>query len=76
MIDVWGGGADFITIVHKGIYLNICKILNNTYVKSCLEHVVANVVMMNSDDILKLMSLLNEFDNFFMEILENGTQSL
>ena len=52
------------------------KNLNSTCAKAYLEQVTSNTVQINSDEIIKLLSLLNEFVIFLMVLLENGTQSL
>ena len=41
------------------------KFLDSTYAKSYLEQVSDNLVQMNADKRIKLLSLLNEFDDFF-----------
>ena len=51
---------------------NICII----YAKSEFEQVAANAVQLNADEKINLMSLINDFGEFFMALLENFTQIL
>ena len=41
------------------------KNLDSTYAKSYLEQVPANEVHINADNIIKLLSLLNKFEDLF-----------
>ena len=61
----WGGDVDRRTRFHRGIYLNHGKILDSTYTKSDLEHIAANAILMNFDEIIKLFSLIKYFKNLF-----------
>ena len=39
--------------------------LDSTYVEADLEQVAANAFYLNADEIIKLLSILNEFEWFF-----------
>ena len=43
----------------------ISTIISSTYSKACLEQVAANAVQLNSDEIIKIPVLLNEFEDLF-----------